>query len=95
MEIKPYLTEKTYKMASADNQYTFIVGKKMSKIAFRKEVESKYGVKVLKVRLVVTPGKQSRNFKTYRLFRKAGLRKYIAVLKDGDKIDEFFNLEDK
>lgn len=92
MEIKPYLTEKSYKLASNLNKYTFVVKGFTSKIEVAKAISKKYDVKVVDVRSIVLPGKMKINWAKYRKFRKPDLRKVLVTLKDGDKIDDFFNV---
>ncbi len=95
MKIKPYLTEKSYKLASSFNKYTFVVEGFTSKIEVAKTVGKKYNVKVTDVRSIVLPGKMKVNWVKYRKYRKPDLKKVIVTLKEGDKIEEFFNVSSK
>lgn len=95
MKIKPYLTEKSYKLASKFNKYTFVVDGFTSKIEVAKAIGERYNVKVTGVRSIVLPGKMKTNWAKYRKYRKPDLKKVIVTLKDGDKIEEFFNVSSK
>lgn len=93
MLIKPYITEKSYKQASTLNKYTFLVKGFTSKIDVANKIEKEYKVKVIGVRTVLLPGKMKINWAKYRKYRKSDVKKVIVTLKEGDKIDEFFNID--
>jgi ribosomal protein L23 len=89
--IQPHITEKTFAMANAFNQYVFITDSKVNKIELKKYVEKEYKVKVENVGSITQPGKKHIDWKTNRKFRKSDRKKYIVQLKKGDKIEEFLN----
>ncbi len=89
--IQPHITEKTFAMANAFNQYVFITDSKVNKIELKEYVEKEYKVKVENVGSITQPGKKHIDWKTNRKFRKSDRKKYIVQLKKGDKIEEFLN----
>jgi ribosomal protein L23 len=89
--IKPHITEKSFAMANAFNQYVFLTSENINKIEVKKYVEKEYKVKVLNVAKITQPGKKHIDWKTNRKFRKSDKKKYIVKLKKGDKIDEFLS----
>ncbi|MCA9374890.1 50S ribosomal protein L23 [Candidatus Dojkabacteria bacterium] len=90
--LKPVISEKSYNLANEQNQYTFSVDLKASKIEIKKAVEKEYKVTVLNVNVITQPGKMKFNWKIGKAFRAGDSRKAIVTLKQGDKIDDFFNL---
>ncbi len=90
--LKPVVSEKAYELANSSNKYTFFVGTDVNKIEIKKAVEEKYKVKVTNVNTVVKPGKESRDWKTNKYYRRSDKKKAIVTLKKGDKIDEFLNI---
>lgn len=91
IQIKPVISEKSYTIANASNKYTFEVPHSVSKIEIKKEVESKYKVKVESVNITIRPGKMRTDWRTNKKTRKSDIRKAIVTLKKGDKIDEFLS----
>lgn len=91
IQIKPVISEKSYNIANATNKYTFEVGLDVNKIEVKKEVESKYKVKVRSINITIRPGKMRRDWKTNKKTRKSDIRKAVVTLKKGDKIDEFLS----
>ena len=89
--IKPHITEKSFAMANAFNQYVFVTTEHVNKIELKKFVEKEYKVKVENVSSITQPGKKHIDWKTNRKFRKSDKKKYIVKLKKGDKIDEFLS----
>jgi large subunit ribosomal protein L23 len=89
--LQPVISEKSYSLANSANKYTFWVLGKATKIDIRKDVETKYKVKVESVKVLAKPGKMKRDLVSYRFFRAEDGKKAIVQLKKGDKIDEFLN----
>jgi large subunit ribosomal protein L23 len=87
--IKPIITEKSLKLVDEENQYTFHVNRNAGKQDIKKAIESKFKVKVLKVRTVNVRGKRV----SWGKFRIKGSRKNfkkaIVTLKSSDNIDLF------
>lgn len=82
---RPHITEKSSMMAQL-NRYVFKVAKNTNKIEIKKAIESIYGVKVEDVNIANMPGKKIRLGRSNE-GRKAGFKKAIVSLKEGDKID--------
>lgn len=53
--IRPHVTEKTTRLMEEDNTLTFIVVRQATKHDIKRAIESLYGVKVEKVRTLITP----------------------------------------
>lgn len=85
--IQPHITEKTL-AATEKGVYTFVVKKNASKQQVAKAIESIYNVTVEQVRIINTPSK-TRRYRFGHHVRKPGLRKAMAMLKKGEKIDTF------
>ena len=89
----PILTEKGAYLTESQNKYFFEVGKGANKIEIRKAIESKFGVKVNKVAVINNKGKSKSmsvksSGKTIRTQgKRAGMKKAIVTLKEGNEID--------
>lgn len=89
--LQPVVSEKSYALANADNKYTFFVGLKSSKIEIKKEIEKKYGVKVVGVNTIIRPGKLKTDPRSRKMRRLSDKKKAVVKLKKGDKIEDFLN----
>lgn len=87
--IKPILTEKTYSLASDLNQYTFEVTLKATKDEVNRAVREKFGVEVIKIRIINKLGRSVSFGKTRIPGKRKNQKKAIVTLKKGDKIDLF------
>lgn len=90
--IQPVISEKSYELANAKNKYVFYVEPSASKVEVAKAVEAAYKVSVTAVNTVIRPGKSRTDWRYSKVRRLSDRKKAIVTLKDGDKIDEFFNL---
>ncbi len=92
--IKPIITEKASLNSERYNCYSFIVDRRANKIEIKDAVEERYGVAVDKVRtLQVRPERSVRYTKTGLLpGKKAGYKKAVVQVADGDAIDFFSNI---
>jgi|YelNatPaOPRAMG01_1025707.scaffolds.fasta_scaffold31141_2 large subunit ribosomal protein L23 len=79
----PHITEKAMKSRDL-NQYVFEVNKEANKTEIKKEVERRYKVKVIDVKIINLPGKKKRYLR--KISKMSGLKKAIVKLKKGDKI---------
>ena len=79
----PHITEKAMKSKDS-NQYVFEVNKEANKTEIKKEVERRYKVKVIDVKIINLPGKKKRYLR--KISKMSGLKKAIVKLKKGDKI---------
>lgn len=87
--IKPVITEKSLKLVDEENQYTFEVDYRASKIAIKQEVEKRFKVNVLKVRIVSKRGKRVSWGRKRIPGSKSDTKKAILTLKSSDSIDLF------
>jgi len=91
--IRPVVTEKST-ILRENNQYVFEVAMNANKIEIKKEIESRFNVKVKKVRTMIVKGK--RKFMLSRRGRfegkKRDWKKAIVILEPGYKIDIFENI---
>lgn len=86
--IKPVLTEKTIKDASA-KKYTFVVAPGATKTDIKMEIEKTFGVKVLKVQTITLRGKTYRSGKRWIMRKKADGKKAMVTIHPDKKIDLF------
>jgi large subunit ribosomal protein L23 len=84
--IKPWITEASTILAE-ENKYVFVVAPKATKKQIAAGVESLYKVKVEAVNTIKIPRKFKNHGQTPGW--KAGIKKAIITLKEGDKIDLF------
>jgi len=86
--LKPVVSEKSYALLET-NQYTFIVAPTASKPEIGDAVESIFGVTVRKVNTLNRQGKKVRNRRTGKVGSRAGTKRAIVTLVEGDSIDLF------
>jgi len=84
--IQPWITEKSHSQM-ASGKYIFKVLKDSDKKKVAMAVETLYGVKVIDVNMVTIPAKSRRYGKS--VGKKAGFKKAIVSLKEGDRIEIF------
>jgi large subunit ribosomal protein L23 len=85
--LKPVISEKSYQLIQAHNQYTFRIVDRAHKIEVRQAVEDLFDVTVTDVRIVNVPGKPKRRGASRG--RRPGYKKAIVELKPGDRIELF------
>lgn len=86
--MKPYLTEKSVRLASAATPvYTLAVALHTSAAEIRNYLKRAYGVDMTSVRFLSIAGENTRR-KGVRGFRP-GVRKALVVLKKGQRLPEF------
>lgn len=89
---RPIITEKAANLAK-QNQYVFEVSKEATKDQIKKEIEERFKVEVLSVRVLKIPAKKRR---LGRIFgKKKGIKKAIVKIKPGQKIEIFPEYEEK
>lgn len=81
---KPLVTEKATGLSGA-GKYAFIIRRSATKKEVQKALREIYGVDVVKVNIVNLPAKP-RRFRGRKSY-KAGVKKAIVTLKQGQKID--------
>lgn len=79
----PHVSEKAARLADRGT-YVFRVGLNAEKVSVKKAVESLYGVKVEKVRMIAVGGKPVRRGK--RLSHRQDVKKALVTLKKGQTI---------
>lgn len=83
--IRPIVTEKSEKMKTENNQYTFEVARSANKTEVGKAIEQLFKVKVKEVRVMNYDGKPKR-MGVYA-GRRSNWKKAIVTLKKGEKIE--------
>ncbi len=81
----PRVSEKASRLVTETNTYTFNVPIAAEKVAIRKAIEARYGVKVVAVRTVRGPGKVVRRGRIEG--RRSAWKKALVELKPGSSID--------
>jgi large subunit ribosomal protein L23 len=84
--VRPWITERAMEDSEKHNTYPFEVRADANKIQIRKAIETKYGVKVVRVRTMVVPGKP-RRFRRAVATTTRPRKKALVQLKEGDSID--------
>jgi large subunit ribosomal protein L23 len=85
--VSPVVSEKSYMLVQAHNQYTFRVLEDAHKIEIRQAVEELFDVTVTDVRTVAVKSKPKRRGRTAGT--RGGWKKAIVELQPGDSIDIF------
>jgi len=87
---RPLITEKTSFQSSNLNQFTFEVDSRANKHQIKEAVETMFDVTVTRVNVINRPAKVARSLRNRRRqVRRAGYKKAIVTLKQGDRIDVF------
>jgi len=87
---RPIITEKSSYQNAKLNQVAFEVDLKATKAMIKEAVESIFDVKVLKVRVMIVPGKKKMSGKSRRLVsRRKRYKKAIITLAEGDSVGVF------
>lgn len=84
---RPIITEKSMRQQEEANQYTFEIDPRANKRQVKEAVETAFGVKVTKVRIVNLPGKTRRWGR--KVAKTSPRKKAIVTLAPGDKISFF------
>jgi large subunit ribosomal protein L23 len=84
--LAPVVSEKSYSLI-ATNRYTFRIAKSAHKIQVRQAVEELFNVKVIDVKIISVPARPKR--RGTHVGTRAGYKKAIVVLRDGDTIELF------
>ena len=85
----PHITEKSYRLATTRNEYTFIVDRTATKGQIKEAAESTFGVKVLTVHTTMVSGKNKRTGKRRTGVRQPDKKKAIIRLPEGQQISLF------
>ncbi len=82
------VTEKATELSSHENKYTFKVHPAANSISIRQAVEKTFGVKVTKVNVInIKPKAKRDRARRGRLGHKAGMKKAIVSLVEGESIE--------
>ena len=92
--IKPIITEKANTQAEKLRRYAFKVNRKANKLEIKKAVENFYGVAVLDVNTVVSPGKNKTRYTKAGFIKgvKPAYKKAYVTVAEGDTIDLYANI---
>jgi large subunit ribosomal protein L23 len=87
--IKPLISEKSEKLSTKEDKYTFIVDNKANKIEIKQAVEALYSVTVTDVNTITMPAKRKSRFTKTGIVKgeRPSYKKAIVKLADGDSID--------
>lgn len=84
--IKPVVSEKSYALLD-ENKYTFVVAPGSNKTQIKQAVEAVFSVKVTGVNTINRQGKRKRTRTGFG--QRAGSKRAIVTLAEGDRIDIF------
>ena len=87
---RPLVTEKTSYQSGKLNQYAFIVSDSATRKQVKDAIETLYDVTVERVNIINTSAKRGRRIRSRQLLiRKAGYKKAIVTLAEGQTLDMF------
>jgi large subunit ribosomal protein L23 len=86
--LKPVVSEKSY-AAFDGNVYTFVVADDANKVEIRQAIEEIFNVKVTRVNTLNRNGKRKRNRRTGNWGQRAGQKRAMVSLAEGDTIEIF------
>ena len=87
---RPLVTEKSSYQSGRLNQYTFVVADNATRKQVKDAVETLYDVTVERVNIINTSAKRGRRLRSRRLLvRKAGFKKAIVTLAEGQTLEMF------
>ncbi len=94
--IKPIISEKSEKLTSKGNQYTFVVDKKANKLEIKKAVESMFTTNVVAVNTVIVPARlKSRNTRSGVIRGSvSAYKKAYVTLAAGEELDIYGSSEE-
>lgn len=85
--LEPVVSEKSYDLIEAHNQYTFVVDRRANKTEIKQAVERIFGVKVTKVNTLNRGGKRKRT--GWVMGRRPDQKRAIVTVAPDDSIDIF------
>jgi large subunit ribosomal protein L23 len=87
---RPLVTEKSSYQSSKLIQYTFEVAGEATRTMVKDAIETMFDVEVVRVNVMRTPAKRGRRARSRRLLvRKAGFKKAIVTLAEGQTLEIF------
>lgn len=89
--VKPVITEKFTVLQEQNNQYSFEVDPKASKVDIRNAIQKKFNVKVESIRTVTIKGKKKSQFTKRGRFEgyRPTVKRAVVTLSKDSKIDLF------
>lgn len=84
---QPVVSEKSYDLVDANNQYTFIVDPRSNKTEIKQAIQTIFDVKVIAVNTMNRKGKLKRTGMT--IGRRKNTKRALVTLASGDSIDVF------
>ena len=85
--LQPVVSEKSYDLVDANNQYTFIVDPRSNKTEIKQAIQTIFDVKVVSVNTMNRQGKKKRT--GYTIGKRKNTKRALVTLADGDSIDVF------
>lgn len=85
--LQPVVSEKSYDLVDANNQYTFVVDPRSNKTEIRQAIEEIFDVKVISVNTMNRQGKVKRT--GFTLGKRKNTKRALVTLASGDSIDVF------
>jgi len=87
---RPLVTEKTSYQSGKLRQYSFEVSKSATRTMVKDAIETMFDVEVVNVNIMNTAAKRGRRARSRRLLvRKAGFKKAIVTLAEGQTLEIF------
>ena len=85
--LQPVVSEKSYDLVDANNQYTFIVDPRSNKTEIKQAIQTIFDVRVVSVNTMNRKGKLKRTGVT--IGRRKNTKRALVTLASGDSIDVF------
>ena len=85
--LQPVVSEKSYDLVDANNQYTFIVDPRSNKTEIKQAIQTIFDVKVISVNTMNRQGKRKRT--GLMLGRRKNTKRALVTLASGDSIAVF------
>ncbi len=87
---RPLVTEKSSYQSGRLNQYSFVVADNATRSQVKDAIETLYDVSVVRVNIINTSAKRGRRIRSRQLLiRKAGYKKAIVTLAEGQTLEMF------
>ena len=87
---RPLVTEKSSYQSGSLNQYSFVVADNATRKQVKDAIETLYDVSVVRVNIINTSAKRGRRLRSRQLLiRKAGYKKAIVTLAEGQTLEMF------
>lgn len=89
----PFITEKTTALHGA-RRYAFVVSNSANKLEIKQAVEEMYKVHVMAINTLLVPRKRKKRYTSRQVVhgKKAGYKKAIVQVREGEVIDFYENV---